>query len=241
MAKKGPKSTPVASTSPKTKNRLYLGPQTLAQKPIPTATTPRASPMTHRMEPSPPQTRNAPPPPPGHKATPAPNTTPPPKGGGGADDPLVGTKDHVPYPTGVEVGTVTGVHRRKAGSSGWNTQTTPSSTRWPVASSSPPQGVQEHLDRVRKGKGKAPPPPPSLRASLTRRLTPCLTPRLTPPQNPKLTPQLTPKHKTTPLLTPPLTQPNNCGTPKRGLKRCNLQVVPPVVHVVQVLYWHWSQ
>ena len=49
---------------------------------------------------------------------------------------------------------------------------------------------------------------------------------------------VTPKHKISPLLTPPLTQPNNCGTPKRGPKRCNQQVTPPMVLVE---YWQWSQ
>ena len=34
---------------------------------------------------------------------------------GGPDDPLVGSSVHVPYPTGVEVGTVTGAHARKSG------------------------------------------------------------------------------------------------------------------------------
>ena len=76
--------------------------------------------MTHPKGPSTPHPQEMPPPPqaphPTTKATPAPKTTPASqRGGNGADDPPVGTKVHVPYPTSVEVGTVTGVHHRKAG------------------------------------------------------------------------------------------------------------------------------
>ena len=72
-----------------------------------------ATPHHHQETPPP---SPPPPPPPATKATPTPKTTAPPqRGGGGTDDPHVGTKVHVPYPTGMEVGTVTGVHRRKAG------------------------------------------------------------------------------------------------------------------------------
>ena len=112
--------------------------------------------------------------------------TPPKEGGDGADD---GTKVRVPNPTRVEVDTVTGVRWRKAGVV-WveypeNTQLyeVARGLLFPTR-----EGAQEHLVRIRQGKGKAtppPPPPPSFRASLTRRQTPCLTPRLTPdkPQN----------------------------------------------------------
>ena len=81
-------------------------------------------------------------------------------GGDGAEDSLVGTKVDIAYPTGVEVGTVTDVHRRKAGVV-WAEY--PHNPRlyeaargllFPV-----PEGVQEHLDRVSKGKGKATTPP----------------------------------------------------------------------------------
>ena len=51
------------------------------------------------------------------KATPAFKTTRPPQRGGmdGGDDPIVDTKVHVPHQRGVEVGTVRGVHPKKAG------------------------------------------------------------------------------------------------------------------------------
>ena len=110
----------------------------------------------------PPKTRN---PPPGHKGHPRRRGG----GGGGADDALVGTKVHVPYP-GVEVGTVTGVHRRKAGVVGVEYLDDPQLYEVPRGHLFPdPQGAQERLDRVRQGKGKATHPP--LQASLTRRLT----------------------------------------------------------------------
>ena len=59
------------------------------------------------------------PPPPGHKGLPRPQDNPPPPPKGGevdlSNDPIVGTKVHVPYSRGMEVGTVRGVHQRKAG------------------------------------------------------------------------------------------------------------------------------
>ena len=70
--------------------------------------------MIHQMEPSPPpkkRTFQAPSPP-----SPGPQRPPrPPRGGGGANDPIMGTKVHVPYSRGVDMGTVRSVHRRKAG------------------------------------------------------------------------------------------------------------------------------
>ena len=62
------------------------------------------SPMTHRMEPSPPppnkRQARPPKPTPGHKGHPRPQDNPPPpqRGGDGADDSLVGTKVHVRTP-----------------------------------------------------------------------------------------------------------------------------------------------
>ena len=80
-------------------------------------------------------------------------------GGDGADDPLVGTKVHVPYPTGFKEGTVTRVHRRKRGLSWLNTQATPRSTSWPVASCSPPPKPPKKTLSV-LARAKPPPPPP---------------------------------------------------------------------------------
>ena len=128
--------------------------------------------MTHQMGPSPPQKRKPfPKPPPATKATPAPKTNPP-KRGGRADDPLVGTKVHIPYSWGVDVGTVRDVHRRKAGGIWVEYPNNPQ--RYKVACNllfPSPKAAHEHLERVRKPNTKAT-PPPSLRASLTRRLTP---------------------------------------------------------------------
>ena len=72
------------------------------------------------------------------------------------------------------MGTVTGVHRVKAGFVRVEYQGKPTLYEaarglfFPSA-----EAVQEHLERVRKSKGKAnQPPPPRLRASLTPRLLP---------------------------------------------------------------------
>ena len=115
------------------------------------------SPMTHPMEPSTPPTRN--PPPPG--AHPRPQRPPPPaRKPRGADDLLVSAKVHVPYPKGVEVPTVTGVHRKKAGVVWVEYPNNPQLYEVARGVLFPtPQGAQEHLERVRKGKGKANPPP----------------------------------------------------------------------------------
>ena len=92
------------------------------------------------------------------KAPLAAKTISPPKmwGRDGADVPLVGIEVHAPHPTGVEVGTVTGVHRRKAGLS---TRRTPRSTRWPVACSSPPPKLPKNISKIfTKARGKPPRP-----------------------------------------------------------------------------------
>ena len=82
-------------------------------------------------------------------------------------------KSTSPYPTGVEVGTVTGVHRRKTGVVWVEYPKKPQLYEVARGLLFPtPEGAQEHLDRVRKGKGKATPLPPSLRASLTRKQPP---------------------------------------------------------------------
>ena len=115
--------------------------------------------------PPPPSKRQARPPPssPRPQCPPRPQDDAPPKGGGdGADDPLVGTKVHVPYPKAVEVGTVTGVHRRKAGVVWVGYPSNP--TLYEVARGllfPSPEAAQEPLERVRNGKGKATPPPPA--------------------------------------------------------------------------------
>ena len=74
----------------------------------------------------------------------------PPRGGGGGEDPLVGTEAHVPYPKGMEVGTVRGVHGNRVLLSGCSTQAAPPCLRWSDTSFSPtPEAAQEHLTRVR--------------------------------------------------------------------------------------------
>ena len=99
-----------------------------------------------------------------------------------------------------------------------------------------PDAPQEHLECVRNCKGKAPPPPkPS--SHLDPNTNPLTDLRTNPSTNPKTHPRVTPKHKRSPLVTPHLTQPNNYGTPKRGLRKCNHQVIPPVVLVE---YWQWT-
>ena len=149
---------------------------------------------------------------------PADSPPPPPKeGGDGADDPLVGTKVHVPYPTGVEVDTVTGVHRRKSGVVWVEYQDNPQ--LYGVARGllfPTPDGAQVHLHRVRKGKEKATHPPPSLQASLTRRLAPCVIPSVRPPTKPKTNPPTNPKAQKNPTPNPSRDPTQQFGDPKTG-------------------------
>ena len=169
--------------------------------------------MTHRMDPPPPHQEAGPPPQdPPTKATPAPKNPPPPpqREGDGANHPLAGTKVHGPYPTGVEVGTITGVHRRKAGVVCAEYPDDP--TMYEVAHGllfPTPEAAQEHLERVRKGKGKAtPPPPPKPSGQPDPKTNPLTNPKSTPPTNPTTNPPSNPKaqNNPTPNLTPDPTQ-----------------------------------
>ena len=80
--------------------------------------------------------------------------------GDGTVDPMVCTKVHVPYPTCAEMGTVTGLHRRKEGIV-W-VEYPGITTMYEVACGllfPSSEVARKHLERVRKGKGKPPPPP----------------------------------------------------------------------------------
>ena len=86
----------------------------------------RSLPRTPQAEPSPPARKRTTPPTPEDQGHAGPRAQGGREGGGGSkgggdkkkdrgpDDPLVGSSVHVPYPTGVEVGTVTGAHARKS-------------------------------------------------------------------------------------------------------------------------------
>ena len=124
--------------------------------------------MTHQMETSRPPKKNPPhpSPPKASKASPAPRRIPPQRGrGDGADDPVVGTKVHVPYSCG-------GGHRARKAGVVW-VEYPSNAMLYQVARSllfPTTEATHEHLECNRKGK-KAP-PPPRLRASRTRGLTP---------------------------------------------------------------------
>ena len=170
------------------------------------------------------------------RRTPPPRQPPPPKGGGCRQPPLkhqsphlvphgLGGRHHHWCPPEESRRCLGGIPRHPHALRGGPPVLVPS-----------PEAAQEHLEDVCKGKRKASPPKPTGQPDpKTNALThPTTNPRPTS----KLTPQVTPKHKTTPPLTPPPTQPNNCGTPKRGLKKCKQQVIPLVVMVV---YRQWCQ
>ena len=152
-------------------------------------------------------------------------------GGDGADGPIVYTKVHVRNPTGVELGTVIGVHRRKAGVVSVEYPDDPA--LYPVARAllfPTSQGAQEHLDRVGKGRGKATPPPrPS--GQPNPKTNPLTDPKTNPPINPKTNPPSNPKAQNNPTPSPTIDPTQQLWDPKTGLKRCNLHVVPPVVQV----------
>ena len=151
-------------------------------------------PQTHQ----PPQDRHRPPPPP-----PTPTKTDTPKGcettDDGPEDPIVGTVVHVPYPTGVERGTVRGIHGRKYGAvwveypGGTNLYEVARPLLFPTRR---PSGTGTRPVRARKSPN---PPPPQ-----TKRLTPRTR---TQPRNPL-----------TPLTPHP--DPRRHGTPLRGPMKC---------------------
>ena len=152
------------------------------------------------MEPFPPQKRKPPSPlaPPGRKGHPRPQDNPPPKKeeGDGADHPIVGTKVHVPDSQGVEVGTLRGVHRRKAGVV-W-VEYPDNGHLYEVARNllfPSLEVAHEHFERVRKPKAKASPPPPPSSDQLDPRTDPLTNPKQTAKITPRLTLRLSPIQK----------------------------------------------
>ena len=160
----------------------------------------RPRPQTHQR----PQDRH-------HKPPPPPTTkTDTPKGAEKKDDrpedPIVGTVVHVPYPKGVERGTVRGIHGRKYGAvwveypSGTTLYEVNRSLLFPT-----PEEAERHREEARaEGQKKTKTPTPTNETSNPRTQTL--------PPNP-LT-QLTPL---TPLTPHP--DPQRCGTPLRGPTR----------------------
>ena len=144
--------------------------------------------MTRQREPSPPQQKS------------------PPQGGGGgcgADDPLVSTKVRVPYPTGVEVDTASGVHRKKAGIVRVEYPDDPELYGVARGLLFPhPRRCARTLGPCSQGQGESQPPPPQLRAKVTRRLTPCLNPKTNAPPNPKNKPPTNPEPQNNPTPNP---------------------------------------
>ena len=137
----------------------------------------------------------------------------------------------------MEVGTANGVHRRKAGGVWVEYPSNPTiyeAARGLLFPS--PEIAQEHLERVRKGKGKATPPQPS--GQPDPKTNPLTDPRTNPPTNPKTGRPSNPKAQNNPTPNPTPDPTQQLWDPKRGLKKCNQQVIPPVVLVE---YWQWSQ
>ena len=136
--------------------------QTPRPHPHHTAYEGRRRPPTHR----PPQDRHRPAPPP-----PPPQTkTDTPKVGGATgekkddrpDNPIVGTVAHVPYPTGVEKGTVRGVHGRKGGAL-W-VEYLAGTTLYEVVRHllfPTPEEAERFREQARSGKQKPKPPAPT--------------------------------------------------------------------------------
>ena len=78
------------------------------------------------------------------------------------DDPIVGTVAHVPYPTGVEKGTVRGVHGRKGGAV-W-VEYPGGTTLYEVARHllfPTPEAAEQYREEARSGKKKPKPPAPT--------------------------------------------------------------------------------
>ena len=181
-----------------------------------------AIPRPKRPKPPPPTTTTARPtkavpapkptnPPKTATTTPAPPTkTDTPKGAEKKDDrpedPIVGTVVHVPYPKGVERGTVRGIRGRKYGAVwvGYRGRTTLYEVNRSLLFPTPEEAERHREEARAEGPKKTKPPTPQ-----TKRLTPRTQ---TLPPNP-LT-QLTPL---TPLTPHP--DPQRCGTPLRGATR----------------------
>ena len=117
----------------------------------------------------------------------------------------------------MEVGTVTGVHRRKTGVVWVKYPGNP--TLYEVARGllfPSPEAAQEHLERVCKGKGKATPPPPQPSGQPDPKTNPLTDPKTNPLTNPKTKPPSNPKaqNNPTPNSTPDPTQ--QLWDPKTG-------------------------
>ena len=178
--------------------------------------------MTHRMEQSPPppiRDRPAPPSPPWPQRPPPPPRHPPQKGGGGgANDPLVGTKVHVPYPRGVEVGTVTHVRRRKAVVVWVEYPGNP--TLYEVARGRlfpSPEAGRPRTPRVcSQGQGESHPPPPPPSGQPDLKTNPLTDPKTNPPTNPKTNPPSNPKAQNNPTPNPTRDPTQQSWDPKTG-------------------------
>ena len=119
-----------------------------------------------------------PPPPPAPKPT-----TPTTQVGDDPEDPIIGTVAHVPYPRGLEMGAVRGVHRNKGGVV-W-VQYPGNTTLYEVARGlllPSPEEAETYQREARGGGGRRRQRPPL--SPLTPRLTPSLTNPTQPPQKP---------------------------------------------------------
>ena len=135
----------------------------------------------------PPPPRSPPQAPTGHERQPRPQDNPPPPKKGWGTVPM--TPSSAPKSTSrtprawrwapSPVST-----REKRGSCGWNTQITPSSTRWPVASSSPTPKVPKNTWTVFVRAREKPPPPKPL-GQLDPKTNPLLDPKTNPPDKPQ--------------------------------------------------------
>ena len=180
------------------------------------------SPMTHRMEPPPSQKRDtptppSPPPPPRlHRPPPPPRQIPPQRWGGVVPkNPSWALKSASCTPWGCRLGPVIGVHRRKAGVVWVGYPGNP--TLYEVARGllfPSPLFAQEHLDRVRKGEGKATPPPPS--GQPDPKTNPLTDPKTNHPTNSKTNPPGNPKAQKIPTPNPTCDPTQELWDPKTG-------------------------
>ena len=157
----------------------------------------------------PPTSRHRPPPPP-LRPRPTPKGATAEKKDDRPGDPIVGTVAHVPYPTGVEKGTVHGIHGRQYGAvwvkylGGTTLYEVPRHLLFPT-----PEVAERYREEAQSGKKKPKPPPPQ-----TKRLNPRTR---TLPPNPL-----------TPLTPHP--DPRRRGTPIRGPMRCEGSHRGPMGH-----------
>ena len=183
--------------------RVMTGRSPGPKSPTPLPPTTTARPMKAASAPKPTNppkaaTANPPPPPP-----PPTTNTDIPKGAekkdAGPEDPIVGTVVHVPYPTGVERGTVRGIHGRKYGAV-W-VEYLGGTTLYKVARPllfPTPEEAKRYPDEARAGKENLKPPTPTNDET----------------NPPNLNPTTQPTNPTTP---PP--DPRRCGTPLRSPMR----------------------